>query len=362
MEQESSIASTDSFIFTQSQDLAIKIPVNWELLQGKADEQLRHIPDDSVSLFVTSPPYFRKFDYGHEDQAGLENTLAEYLEYQTTVAREMLGTAKPNANLFLVIQDTFNMTGGPGGDYNKVCEGPGQHFNRIRGPREKDYPRKAQLLIPERLRIAFTDAGWVPVLKIIWDKSDPRRAAEDRPSYSYEEILAFSRDEEEGEDLYVEIMLFSADPTHYFNRMSVLAPFSAKSMAQLKREYISQSRFDYAKLGVEDPSNTKRKIIKSMKGKPGAFLRAVWRIASGNQPVICHNGKTTRGIASFPMLLAEICVNLGSKPGDIVCDPYSGLGTTMLAALKWGRNAVGIELNTEYCEATKHRLKEAGFQ
>jgi site-specific DNA-methyltransferase (adenine-specific) len=322
---------------------------------GDAYEVLKTLRSESVRMFLTSPPYFCKFDYGVEGQCGLENSLDEYIAYHEVVAEQMLRVATRDANLFYVIQDTFNGSGGTGGDF---LGEDGYRVQTVRGPREKSWPRKAQLLIPERIRIAFAQIGWVPILRIMWDKSDPRRAARDRPSYSYEEILAFNR---EDNGLYEEIMLFSANPIHYFNRNAVLAPFAESTKAQLDTNYTGQSQHDHSKDGTEDPSDTKRRIIKSMNGREGAYLRAVWRIPSGNQPVIEHNGIITKGIASFPSLLAEIAVNLGSAPGDTVCDPFSGLGTTMLAALKWGRNAIGIELNPMFCSATRHRIAKAGY-
>lgn len=43
--------------------------------------------------------------------------------------------------------------------------------------------------------------------------------------------------------------------------------------------------------------------------------------------------------------------------GDTVLDPFCGTGTTMLAAMKTGRNSIGIEIDEEYCSMTLDRLK-----
>ncbi len=286
---------------------------------------------------ITSPPYYRKFDYGVEGQCGLEDTLQKYLEYQTKIARELLRIATPDANLFYVIQDTNNYSGGPGGDH-------GEGIVRIRGPREKDLPRKSQLLVPERIRIAFAEAGWVPIRRIVWDKSDARHGAMDRPSYSYEEVL-----------------VFGASPDNFWNRGAVLTPYSKKSLAQLKKPYNSKSSEEYAAFLLENPSDMKRRIISKMKEKPGAYLKSVWRIPAGTRPRVKVDGKIVRGLACFPLTLAEICVCLGSAPGDTVLDPFSGMGTTLLAAVKWGRNAIGFELNPDFARASIQRIKNAGY-
>ena len=49
----------------------------------------------------------------------------------------------------------------------------------------------------------------------------------------------------------------------------------------------------------------------------------------------------------------------GSKPGDTVLDPFSGSGTTGAAALKEGRNYIGIEINPDTCKIQEQRLAEA---
>jgi DNA modification methylase len=48
--------------------------------------------------------------------------------------------------------------------------------------------------------------------------------------------------------------------------------------------------------------------------------------------------------------LAERCILAGCKPGGVVLDPFSGSGTTGLAATKQGRRYVGIDLNREYLD------------
>ena len=46
----------------------------------------------------------------------------------------------------------------------------------------------------------------------------------------------------------------------------------------------------------------------------------------------------------------------GSDPGDLVCDPFAGSGTTGVVSLKLGRQFVGIEINSEYTKMASDRL------
>lgn len=324
------------YIFTET---GYVCPGEWVLEQGDAALSLVRWPSNTVRCWVTSPPYYKQVDYGHQGQWGQEDNIDAYIIRQQGLAAEMLRCSKDDANLFWVVRDSGNASGGTGGDYIRA-DGT-YRVRTTRGARIKGYPRKGQLLIPERTRIAFQKVGWVPILNIIWDKRDPRRAAKDRPSYSYEHIL-----------------LFAKSPDHFWNRGAVLKPFSKSSLKQIEKPYNGQARSDYANTNQESPSDTKRRIIKAMEERQGAYLTAVWHIPSGNQPVINVNGEEVRGIASFPELLAKICISLGSERGDVIGDPYAGMGTTAKVALELGRQFRGVELNPLYHQATLERTRD----
>ncbi len=332
------------FIFTQEppEDLA----PSWFLHNANALVFLRNWHGEKVRCWVTSPPYFNQVDYGHPQQYGLERTVEAYLKNQQLVAKALLDHSTEDANLFWVIRDSYNGSGGAGGDYRND---DGTYRFTCRGAQIPDYPRKSQLLIPERTRIALAQVGWCPILDIIWDKQDARRGAKDRPSYSYEHILIFTK-----------------NPDHYWNREAVLQEYSEQSLSQLKKAYTGGMDEDqitiYEALGQENPSDTKRNIISSMESRPGALLRSVWQVSSGTQPKIELDGRDIKAVAAMPVLLAEICINLGSEPGDWVGDPFAGFGTTLIAAVKWGRNAIGSELNTDFARAAAKRLEDTASE
>ncbi len=76
---------------------------------------------------------------------------------------------------------------------------------------------------------------------------------------------------------------------------------------------------------------------------------SVWRIRPGGVP-----GHP----AAMPLELATRCVLASTRPGDVLLDPFMGVGSTLLAAKNTGRRAIGIELHEPYCEVAASRLAQ----
>lgn len=103
--------------------------------------------------------------------------------------------------------------------------------------------------------------------------------------------------------------------------------------------------------------------------KPGAYRKpAIATRIMSIIPEACHRiwfqqiwtgvtGASTRQHpAPFPVEIAERLVRMFSFVGDTVLDPFSGAGTTSVAAARCGRNSIGIEIDAAYYEAALCRL------
>lgn len=79
------------------------------------------------------------------------------------------------------------------------------------------------------------------------------------------------------------------------------------------------------------------------------WFQQIWTIGGAS---------TRRHPAPFPLTLAERLVRMFSFVGDTVLDPFSGTGTTNVAAARWGRHSIGYEIEPEYFHIACRRVSE----
>jgi DNA modification methylase len=101
--------------------------------------------------------------------------------------------------------------------------------------------------------------------------------------------------------------------------------------------------------GYRKPTEEQRKLSKIDKKDFDTWFQQIWNIP----------GASTRSHpAPFPLELATRLIRMFSFHGDTVLDPFCGTGTTMIAALRYGRNSIGIDIEPEYCHMAARYLKK----
>ena len=90
----------------------------------------------------------------------------------------------------------------------------------------------------------------------------------------------------------------------------------------------------------------------------GKQMKSVWRL-SAPAKVEKEFGKHP---TQKPLALIERCLLASTQPGDLVLDPFSGGGTTVVASVRTGRLGMGIELDARHLELSARRLAAAGRQ
>ena len=84
---------------------------------------------------------------------------------------------------------------------------------------------------------------------------------------------------------------------------------------------------------------------------PKEFRGDVWRIPLSTKPVDGH-------ACPYSEVLADAVMKAFTRPGDVVCDPYSGSGTTGVAALRNDCWYIGSEMDPNYAELSRERLRK----
>lgn len=285
----------------------------------------------SVQTCVTSPPYFGLRDYGNAAQIGLEKTPDEFVAKMVAVFREVRRVLRDDGTLWLNLGDTYAREGGNTAGVSRHWDGResdpgGQHDKRpnaaLIGLKAKDL-----IGIPWRVAFALQADGWYLRQDIIWHKPNPMpESVRDRCTKAHEYIFLLSKSEK-----------------YYFDADAISEPTNTRDEVIRDRE-------------TTRLNNTPgRKRMEGLTGNDyeSRNKRSVWTITT----------KPFSGahFATFPPDLIEPCILAGSKPGDVVLDPFGGSGTTGMVAEKLGRQWLLIELNSEYEKLSRSRTAQYGM-
>ena len=100
-----------------------------------------------------------------------------------------------------------------------------------------------------------------------------------------------------------------------------------------------------------------QEISKANRAKNYGVTAARLRKGSVLRVLRPHSGQTLRHPTEKPVDLLRILIESSSTFGETVLDPFMGVGSTLVAAVREGRRAIGIEIEERYCEAAVRRLE-----
>lgn len=101
--------------------------------------------------------------------------------------------------------------------------------------------------------------------------------------------------------------------------------------------------------GYRSPSVATRILSVIPAERHKVWFQQIWTGVTG--------ASTKQHPAPYPMELAERLVRMFSFVGDTVLDPFMGTATTNIAAAKWGRNSIGVEVDPHYFDMAHRRLE-----
>lgn len=332
--------------------------MTYQLLQGDCLSILCTLPAASVHCCVTSPPYFGLRDYGHDGQIGLEQTPAEYVAKLVAVFREVRRVLRDDGTLWLNLGDTYandkKWGGTTGGKHAQGLHG--QPVGRTR--KDTGLKPKDLIGIPWRVAFALQDDGWWLRSDIIWHKPNAMpESVLDRPTKAHEYLFLLAKSER----YYYDAQAI-AEPAQFWQGQA--ATFERTGLVSeriLPGQNATQHRSNRGKggknsfrgqgaerEGEKGPANRDGRELIDVGYGPTRNKRTVWAVATRPYPE-AH-------FATYPVELVQPCILAGSPAGGTVLDPFSGSGTTGVAAISVGRQYIGVELNPAYMALAERRL------
>jgi site-specific DNA-methyltransferase (adenine-specific) len=323
------------------------LPIN-QILCGDNLQLIQKLPDGSVQLVITSPPYFQQRDYG--GGMGNETNVNQYIDILLRLFRECVRVVKDDGNIVFNVGDKYQ-------DSNL-------------------------LLVPYRFAIAATETGLVKLVnEITWIKRNPTpRQFKRRLVSSTEPFFHFVKSDD-----------YFYNPDAFLAEARAQKQSSKKVGAKVGQRYfelIAQSALSQTEKTVarreltEVIQEVKRGQIHSFRmkirgihaepfgGQDGG--RALQLKNKGFTIIRMHGNKLKRDVietsvatvkgnkhpAIYPVEVVEEFLHLLTPPGALVLDPFIGSGSTAVACKKLGRDYIGYDINPEYCEYARQRVSD----
>ncbi len=324
------------------------------------------LADNSVQCCVTSPPYWNLRDYKHPDQIGNEPTVEAYVAALVGVFREVRRVMRNDATLWLNLGDTY---------------------------------RERELVgVPWRVAFALQADGWHLRRDVVWHKPKPMcESVKDRPTTAHEYVFILTPSDYyyyDGEAIAENLAPSSVDCLSQnvaAQAGSVRANGGGKTNGMMKavggrpqrrraEELAAAAGLTPAHFaairacGITDAGKAQHTQDGYGKNAPEvAALAAEAKTALGGyyREFLIPEMRNARSVwtiptmpfkgahfATMPPELAERCVKAGSRPGNLVLDPFNGSGTTAEAAQKYGRRFAGVELNAGYMPLAIGRVRQ----
>jgi len=336
------------------------------IITGDCTEVLAELPESSVHMAMTSPPYWNLRDYDHADQLGLEETPEAYVQDLCDALDGVKRVLRDDGSLWLNLGDTYE---------------------------NKDLQQ-----IPARVALELQNRGWMLRNRVTWNKPNPMPSSvKDRLNNTTEAIFQFVLNKSYWYDLDAirephaeaskERAKMPFDPE--IERSGLQEKESVKDANAPRSEKmnhpggknpgdvfeVTTKPFPEAHFAVFPPELTEKPIKATCPPKVCAncgtpYERDVERERFNTRPgndvkYDSDDGhmRNDRGNATRTLHTTEFngwdkaCeCDTDTIESGIALDPFAGAGTTLLKAKELGRKFIGIELNPEYADMARGRI------
>lgn len=349
----------------------------WRLINGDSCEEVRAIESDSVGLIVTSIPFGTQYEYspsyrdlGHTDD---DEHFFNHLGYLTP---ELLRVLKPGRVVAVHVKDRIVPGGLTGLGFQTVSPFSDLTVAHFRRHGFAFLARKTVVTDVVRENNQTYRLGWTEQCK------DGSRMGAGLPEY----VLLFRKPPTDSSNGYADEPVVKDKAKYSRSRWQVdahgfmrsngnrpLAPEDLRGLPhaaifRLFRDYSLSSIYDFeAHVALGEALEEKAMLpVTFMLLQPQSWHPDVWTDVTRMRTLNGAQAMKGREAHLCPLQfdIVERLVTQFSQPGELVLDPFAGLGTVPYCALKLGRRSLGIELSARYfadavgyCEAASREAR-----
>jgi adenine-specific DNA-methyltransferase len=285
------------------------------LYHGRCEDILPTLPPASASVLLTDPPYFQVKDDDWDNQWDHADEFLEWLGFVLDAAKPTLtdnasawvfaGPALASAVEYLV-RDRFRV------------------LNNVRWLKEAGWHQRPEIEVQRRFltpweAIIFAEGHGCPIGSYL-------RSERERAGKSRRDVAALFPSRTGGTTGCV---------TNWEQGFNQPSPDAYRAIG----EY----------LGAGFLTRPYEELTRPFRLARGGPTSDVWNF----DPVMPYPGKHH---CEKPLALLRHMIEVSSRPGDLILDPFVGSGSTLRAAKDLGRSAVGIEMDERWCERAARRL------
>lgn len=301
------------------------------LIGGDSKEILKQLPENSIHLAVTSPPYFNAREYSQWEN------LDDYLKDMKAIFEQVFRVLDNHRVFALNVGDV-------------QCKLGTQPWTLRRVP------------LGALFTVMCQEIGFEFVDDYIWDKGEPQSYRHmngvtkfpfyQYPINSYEHILIFHKHALDKTRLPCPVCGSPHVQNNSQSEINVQSWECNNEKCTERSEGNRGKRFSARSIMMQEgqieenliDENTRKKWRKDI-----VPFTPVIKIV-GDKNIVGHT-------APFPEDIPEMAIRFYSYKGDTVLDPFAGSFTTSLVAMKNGRHSIGIDITPEYIKLGEKRLK-----
>ncbi len=325
------------------------------LLEGDAVEVLRDLPDNCIDFAMTSPPYWGKREY-ENGGIGLEDDYRDFVKHLAAVFAELKRVLKPEGSFWLNLGDSYNGKGLVG--------------------------------VPWRVAFELVDnQGWILRNSVIWNKlKGGMDNSKDRLGNVHENVFHFVK---QAKGYYYDADAIRSKPRESKVVNGVIVSATGVSGVRYKRQIELSTTLSDAEKSAAFTA-LERMLSDIGSGRASDFrmiIRGQQRATHSDSEKVSGRAKELRDkgfyflkyhpkgskpsdvwdilpedtqrreihFAPYPVDLCYLPLLATCPKGGTVLDPFSGTGTTLVAARNLGRKSVGIDISRRYLELTQER-------